>query len=406
MHGRAQGYPRAPACALLTQAGGCRWVTRVRGMHRLEWRQHAREHLESQILLVAQAVGTALDDPNLVVQALDESERHLVLGFAVGGDSVPMSIDHLGEFLVGFEALPLQTRPPVLEEAPRPALALVVPELTEGLPEQVRRVQALVRHQHLLERLAAFEREVLATRKQRVLLALDVASILATESAVLGLAHLVERIAQMAHDVELVVQDRCLRGTRLRHVEKRLPHVHYRQANAPGLLLAQPVVEQRHARLFAVRSAEPDGALSDQVAHHDAVGLPLANRDLVDTDGFGSGRAHTGQLCPHVLLLQILDCVPVKMQLLRNVLYRGCSTAPPNVVGKALGVMGVVGQERESLAFHLATTAAIDPPHLEFEKDARIPVGQIACLTHRAIVPAVMHRPAGAADFFLSAEQA
>ena len=40
----------------------------------------------------------------------------------------------------------------------------------------------------------AFQREVLATRKQRVLLALDVASILAAESAVLGLAYLVERI--------------------------------------------------------------------------------------------------------------------------------------------------------------------------------------------------------------------
>ena len=37
---------------------------------------------------------------NLVVQALDESERDLVLWFAVGGDSIPMSMDqsikHLG----------------------------------------------------------------------------------------------------------------------------------------------------------------------------------------------------------------------------------------------------------------------------------------------------------------------
>ena len=42
---------------------------------------------------------------------------------------------------MGLEALPLQARAPVLEEAPRPALALVVPELTEGLLEQVGRVQ-------------------------------------------------------------------------------------------------------------------------------------------------------------------------------------------------------------------------------------------------------------------------
>src|SRR5450759_3334546 len=192
----AEGYPPASVCAPLTQAGGRRWVTRIQCARRSELGQHACENLQSQVIFVAQSVCSTLDDANLVVQSFHESKRYLVLWFAVGGDSVPMPIDHLGEFLVGFEALPLQARPPVLEESPRPALALVVPELTEGLPEQVRRIQALVRRQHLLERLAAFEREVLATREQRVLLALDVASLLAAESAVLGLAHLVECIAQ------------------------------------------------------------------------------------------------------------------------------------------------------------------------------------------------------------------
>src|SRR5450759_1094283 len=157
-------------------------------------------------------------------------------------------------------------------------------------------------------------------RKQRVLLALDVASILATESAVLGLAHLVERIAQMAQYVELVVQDRRLRCTLYRHVVKRLPHVHHRQANAPGLLLSQPVVEQRHARLFAVLSPKPDRAPSNQIAHPDAVGMALADRDLVDADGFGSWPAHAGELRAHVLLLQSLDRLPVKIEFLGNVL--------------------------------------------------------------------------------------
>src|SRR5207244_3242040 len=112
-----------------------------------------------------------------------------VLRLTVGRNSVPMTLNHFGEFLVGFEALPLQARAPVLEEAPRPALALVVPELTEGFPEQVRCVQAPVGRQHLLERLPTFQREVLAAREQRVLLALDVGSILAAESPVFGLAN-------------------------------------------------------------------------------------------------------------------------------------------------------------------------------------------------------------------------
>jgi hypothetical protein len=79
-----------------------------------------------------------------------------------------------------------------------------------------------------------------------------------------------------------------------------------------------------------------------------------------------------------------------------DILHRGRSTTPTDIVGKALRVMRVVGQERESLPFHLATAAASDPPCLEFEIDPGIPVGQIACSPCRPVVPAVMRRPARA----------
>ncbi len=311
-----------------------------------------------------------------------------------------MPIDHLSEFLVGFGALPLQARAPVLEESARPALALVVPELTEGLPEQVRRIQPLVRRQHFLERLPALQREVLATREQRVLLALDVAAILAAESAVLGLAHRVERISQMTHDVELVEQDRRLRRTRYGRVAKRLPHVHHRQANAPGLLLSQPVVEQRHARLFAVLSPEPDRATANQIAHHDAVGVALADRDLVDADGFGSWPARAGELRAHVLLLQRLDRLPVKIEFLGNVLDGGLATAPPHVVGKALGIEGVVRQEVEPLALHVAATLAPHATHLELQIDARVATREIANAPRASVVPARLGSTTAAADVF------
>src|ERR1019366_6750429 len=97
-----------------------------------ECRQHACKHFQAEIFLVAQAVGATLEDANLVVEAFDKAERDLVLRLAVGGDAVPMTVDHLGELLVGFEPLPFQAGAPVLEEAPRPSLALVVPELSEG----------------------------------------------------------------------------------------------------------------------------------------------------------------------------------------------------------------------------------------------------------------------------------
>src|SRR2546425_8434034 len=71
-------------------------------------RQHAAEDLEAQVLLVAEAVGPALDDAHLVVEPLDEAEGDLVLGGTVGRDAVPVTLDHLRELLVGLEALPLE----------------------------------------------------------------------------------------------------------------------------------------------------------------------------------------------------------------------------------------------------------------------------------------------------------
>src|SRR5437868_7520482 len=97
----------------------------------LQRRQHAGENLEPQIFFVAQAVGAALDHPDLVVEPLDEAERDLVLKPAVGGDPVPMTIDHRGELLIRLKPLPLEARAPMIEEAPRPALALVAAPLAE-----------------------------------------------------------------------------------------------------------------------------------------------------------------------------------------------------------------------------------------------------------------------------------
>src|SRR2546422_11301203 len=134
--------------------------------------QHAGEDLEPEVLFVAQTVGATLEHADLVVQALDDAERHLVLRVAVGGDAVPVPRDHCGKLLVGAEPLPLQSGAPVVEEAPGPALPLVLPELAEGLLEDVGGVEPLVRGEQRLESAPAVEREVLAVGEQRVLLAL------------------------------------------------------------------------------------------------------------------------------------------------------------------------------------------------------------------------------------------
>ena len=95
--------------------------------------QHAGENFKTEIFFVAQSVGSSLEDADFIVEAFDETERDFVLRFAVGGDAVPVAIDHVGEALVGFEALPFEAGAPVVEEALRRAFVLVALELAEAL---------------------------------------------------------------------------------------------------------------------------------------------------------------------------------------------------------------------------------------------------------------------------------
>src|SRR5712692_5783379 len=81
---------------------------------RLQGRQHASQYFKPQIVLVAQAIGATLDHADLVVQPLDEAERYLVLRPTVRGNAIPMTIDHLREFLIRLEPLPLEARAMVI----------------------------------------------------------------------------------------------------------------------------------------------------------------------------------------------------------------------------------------------------------------------------------------------------
>src|SRR5438105_1092897 len=128
-----------------------------------------------------QSVGAALNHTDLVVQTLDKPEGDLVVGMTVRSNSIPMPVDQLGELLVRLQALPLQLSAPVFEELTGPGLAGVVPQLREGLLEQVGGVQALVGRQQQLEVLASVTGEILRMRQQCVLLSLDELAVPATE---------------------------------------------------------------------------------------------------------------------------------------------------------------------------------------------------------------------------------
>src|SRR5574337_783711 len=136
-------------------------------------RQHRSKDFKSQIFLVPKAVGASLNHSNFVVESLHKSQRHFVLRSAVSRNAIPMTLDHLSKLLVGPEPLPFERRLPVLKEPPGPTFALVAPQLTERLLEQIGAVQSLVGMEQSLQRLAAFKSQILPARQQRVLLPLD-----------------------------------------------------------------------------------------------------------------------------------------------------------------------------------------------------------------------------------------
>ena len=181
---------------------------------------------------------------------------------------------------------------------------------------------------------------------------------------------------------------------------KRLPHVHHRQTDALAFLVSQPGEELAHAGLGAVLAAEPDGTASDQIADHDTVGVALAHRDLVDADHLGGGYPRAGELRAHVLLVQLLDTVPVQVQLVGHLLDGAVATAPTHLVGKALGVQRCVGQKPQPFALHACAASAPNAAYLQFQVDAPGPARQIAHPPQPAVVPARLHATTRPADCF------
>src|SRR4029077_2427939 len=185
-----------------------------------------------------------------------------------------------------------------------------------------------------------------------------------------------------------------------RRVAERLPHVHDGQADLAGLLFPDKPVELVQAGLGAIHPTEPDRPMPLEVADHDSVRMPLADRDLVEANDFRSRGAGTLELRAHVLLVELLDGIPVQMQFLGNVLDRRRAAAPAYIVGKALRVERILAQERKPLALHRSTSAAADPAHFQIEVDTKLTARQIAHPPPGAVVKAAMHRPAHAAVGF------
>ena len=375
------------------------WVTFTHFLDQLMFRQSTSQDLQPQILLVAQFICATLKDPDLAVEPFDEAERNLVLRLSGDSGLIPVPVDHLGEPLVRLQPLPLPLPAPALEELPCPCLAPVVPELSEGLLQYVGGVEPLVRRQQELQIPPRSEAKVAHVRKQGVLLPLDELAMLATEPAIFVLSDLVERLAEVANDVEFVVKDRRLGRMLASGIVEGRPHVDHRQADLSRLLSPEKSIELVHVHLLAVLPTEPDRSLPLQIAADDAI---VVHRDLGDPDDPRVRLAGALELLAHVLLVELLDRIPPQQQFLGHVLDRLAATAPSYVAGKAARVGCALEQKLQPLPLHRMARTAIDSADLQIQPDPILTALQIPHPSARPVVEAPVHCPARPTDRFLA----
>jgi len=264
--------------------------------------------------VISNAVSPALNDADLVVETLHESERDFVVGMAVTDNAVPVVFDHVGEFLKGRQSAPSQLRFPVVEKFQGTSRIFVIPELPEGFFEQIGLLDPPVGLEEKPQSPAPIQIEVGAIREQGEALTFDESPILPADSMIFAPPDVVERVGEMPQDMELVVDDAGVGGVPFCRGSEWPPHVHDGQLDVPAHFRADFQKKLVHLLLAAPFAAHPDRTLTIQIGDQDGIGLPLSNRDFVHTDGPDfPGRRMFPQKLPHVLHLDSPDLIPEEM---------------------------------------------------------------------------------------------
>jgi len=237
-----------------------------------------------------------------------------VVRVAVTDDPVPVALDHVGELLEGFKPLPAQLGFPVLEESLGPERVPVIPELPEGLLEQIRPVESFVGLQQRAQGPSALGIQIGFVGQQRIALALDELALFVIDALVLAASDPIQGIGQMAHDVELVIDDLRLGDILERCVPERFPHVHHRKCDRAAALRAHLIKERLQILFGSATAPEPDRSSLIQIRHHQPISVASADRELVDADGPKMlGRGMALQQAAHVVQLHAPDLVPVQV---------------------------------------------------------------------------------------------
>ncbi len=116
--------------------------------------------------------------------------------------------------------------------------------------------------------------------------------------------------------------------------------------------------------------------------------MPFADRHFVDADHQRCRTSYPPHLFAHILLVQLLDCLPIQGQFFGHRLDRRVPAPSPHVKGKPFGVKRIVRQPIQTFALHPCALRAGDPPYLQLQVDSHRAAGQIAGHPRSPIVKA------------------
>ena len=190
----------------------------------------------------------------------------------------------------------------------------------------------------------------------------------------------------MAHDMELVIDDACIRCVFHDRVAERLPHIHRRQLDAGTLFLAQRLEKQIDVSLFSAFTTDPDRTLPIQVTDDDPVVMSFADGDLINTDGPGCRQARQVNLLLHVQLIEIFHRAVVQAFHLGNSLVRHIPAQLAHMHGKALRIARVVCQPVKMFYMHAAAPRTSDTPAFELQVDSPSGNRQVSYPQHLLVV--------------------
>ena len=193
----------------------------------------------------------------------------------------------------------------------------------------------LVRGEQELERSAALQRQVLAVRKQGVLLPLDETAVLSVNRAYSLLRTLSKASPRWRSTWNL--SKRMLACGTWAWVEVRNGfHMSMTAIRIPLLFLG-PSHSKNSSMLASSDPCRQTRWAAFVPSHSPRSGsVPLPDRDLVDADHLRPWLAGSSELLLHVLLLERLDRVPVQMQFLGDILDRRGSASTSDVEAKRL----------------------------------------------------------------------